>query len=133
MAIPNGFITIENTEKGTHKVVKIKTVRNGQLKGKRIIALKDGHEFFGFGFVNENGKISVWSKFRTENQKSLQEWIARCLFSMCSERSDFRQVYADKGVQLHVEKRCLRCNRQLTDPESIQRGIGPECIKMGMN
>lgn len=25
--------------------------------------------------------------------------------------------------------RCKRCNRVLTDPRSIQRGIGPECIE----
>lgn len=27
------------------------------------------------------------------------------------------------------EGQCGRCNRPLTDPESIARGIGPECIK----
>ncbi len=26
---------------------------------------------------------------------------------------------------------CRRCGRELTDPESIKRGIGPECIKKG--
>ncbi len=27
------------------------------------------------------------------------------------------------------EGRCCRCNRMLTDPASIERGIGPECLK----
>lgn len=26
-----------------------------------------------------------------------------------------------------LSKRCVRCNRKLTNPESIKAGIGPEC------
>lgn len=31
------------------------------------------------------------------------------------------------GLEAHEESRCGRCGRQLTDPVSIERGIGPEC------
>lgn len=43
----------------------------------------------------------------------------------------------DRGVikepiQLWHEGRCCRCGRKLTVPESIERGVGPECAgKMG--
>lgn len=30
---------------------------------------------------------------------------------------------------LHEEKRCKECGRELTDPMSIELGIGPECRK----
>lgn len=35
--------------------------------------------------------------------------------------------------KLHVyhEGRCGRCGRRLTTPESIKRGLGPECCKLG--
>ena len=35
--------------------------------------------------------------------------------------------------KLHVyhEGRCCRCGRRLTTPESIKRGLGPECCKLG--
>lgn len=33
------------------------------------------------------------------------------------------------GFKLHHEGRCGRCGRALTVPESIECGIGPECIK----
>jgi hypothetical protein len=32
-----------------------------------------------------------------------------------------------KTVEFWHEGRCARCNRKLTDPESIARGFGPEC------
>lgn len=31
------------------------------------------------------------------------------------------------GLEVRHEGRCGRCNRKLTTPESIDRGIGPEC------
>lgn len=33
-------------------------------------------------------------------------------------------------VELYHEGCCCRCGRKLTTPESIENGIGPECIKM---
>lgn len=32
-------------------------------------------------------------------------------------------------VEIYHEGKCCRCGRRLTTPESIERGIGPECIK----
>ena len=33
------------------------------------------------------------------------------------------------GYAIQHEGKCCRCGRTLTTPESIERGIGPECIK----
>jgi len=33
------------------------------------------------------------------------------------------------GYSIQHEGRCCRCGRVLTTPESIQKGIGPECMK----
>lgn len=46
----------------------------------------------------------------------------------------------DKDRTLHPEEYeavenavpCERCGRLLTDPESIKRGIGPECLLKGI-
>jgi hypothetical protein len=40
----------------------------------------------------------------------------------------FETPKATYTVQL--SKRCLRCNRTLTTPESLERGIGPECANI---
>lgn len=33
-------------------------------------------------------------------------------------------------VEIWHEGKCGRCGRQLTVPESIESGFGPECVKM---
>lgn len=35
------------------------------------------------------------------------------------------------GYAIQHEGKCCRCGRMLTDSESIERGIGPECAKKG--
>jgi len=37
--------------------------------------------------------------------------------------------YVPRTVEFWHEGRCGRCNRKLTDPESIASGFGPECRK----
>ena len=34
-------------------------------------------------------------------------------------------------IKVYHEGRCCRCGRTLTTPESIEKGIGPECAKKG--
>lgn len=39
------------------------------------------------------------------------------------------QAIEQAGFRVHHEGKCGRCGRTLTVPESIERGIGPECWK----
>lgn len=41
--------------------------------------------------------------------------------------------YADKAAQLYAETthRCARCHRRITNPQSVRRGLGPECAEKG--
>ena len=41
----------------------------------------------------------------------------------------FVNHFGDKQVEFFHIGRCGKCGRQLTDPESIKRGIGPECYR----
>jgi hypothetical protein len=36
-------------------------------------------------------------------------------------------AYEQYGFRTHHEGRCGRCGRKLTTPESVERGIGPDC------
>ena len=120
--IPNGCFTVENTTNGTHRTVKVHTARKGNLKDKRIISLLVGcnndSDYAGFGFV-ENGVVKVWSKHQDCKVKT---WLAQFVANQFGQNPK-----AIEGVNFLVEKRCIRCNRRLTTPESIKAGIGPEC------
>ena len=123
--IQNGIYTIESPT-GQHRTFKINTVQKGKLEGKRIVSLLTGPDnntcYSGFGFVDDNG-IAIWHKYR---QDSKYDKYSTCLWSLAIEASQSRFYHL--GMRLLHEGRCLRCNRRLTTPESIQRGIGPECF-----
>ena len=122
--IPNATFTVSNLLKKTHRTIKVKTVRKGKLKGKRLIELLTGSDnvssYTGFGFVNDNGTIAVWNKHK--GTKTLV-WLAGFIANQFSANKIDRE-----GVELVVSRNCMRCNRKLTTPESIEAGYGPECI-----
>lgn len=124
--IHNGTYTMRRVETGEHRTFKIRTVKDGALEGKRIVALLTGPDnrtdFTGFGFV-EDDRISVWKKCRGDGKKSAYEWYAEMLVHLGCEDGTFR----DHAYTVTVSKKCLKCNRKLTNPESLMTGYGPEC------
>lgn len=41
--------------------------------------------------------------------------------------------FADRAAQFYAETthRCARCRRRITNPQSVRRGLGPECAEKG--
>lgn len=120
--IPNGLFTLKQPD-GTHRTFRIHTRGGrGQLAGKRIISLLIGpdneREYQPFGFVNDTG-ISVWK--RCAGSVKFAEYAAR-VWRLATGGTM-------SGYELMVSKRCLKCNRPLTTPASIERGIGDRCAK----
>lgn len=126
----NGAHTIQNRQTGEHRTFEIHTVRKGQLKGKRIIALLTGpynnSSYKKFAFLNYDGTISVWKKYKSEtNKKSIWEMYALMIKAIIIDKI---QDWTDKYDQ-QVEKTCLICSRRLINPASLETGIGPECSR----
>lgn len=121
--IQNQLITLKNKETGNHRTFAVKVVRDGGLAGKQIVALLTGQDnesdYQGFGFVEPTG-IRVWKSKSTETFKVYAAMLEQILGL---RKHDF----AFNGIEVLASKRCQRCNRTLTTPESIERGIGPEC------
>jgi Family of unknown function (DUF6011) len=123
----NGFITIHNPSTGNHRTFHIETVMGDDaLAGKRIVRLLTGLDrddpshWRGFAFADEFG-VHVWKRFRGTGKPSDYERFAR----MLSET----QRYADRGIRYMISGTCRRCNRVLTNPASIDSGIGPVCAE----
>lgn len=123
----NGKITLRNRETGEHRTFRIRTQKEDAkfAPGKRIIALLSGpdncNDYQGFGFVDDSG-ITVWTKKRGDGERSKFQWFAIMLWGTATEQGGW-----DAKYEIMVEKKCLRCNRTLTEPESIIQGIGPIC------
>ena len=127
--ISNGTFTLINREKGSHITMKIHTVKGGDLKGKRIISKLIGPDnttsFQGIAFLNTNDTYALWKKHRTDKNGQIISILLAMLIKGKASR------FSEK-ISIKASTTCLRCNRKLTTPQSIADGIGPECIKKGM-
>ena len=118
--LPNGFHTLTLPD-GSHRTFRVYRKRDGAkfAPGKRIISLLIGpdntNDYEDFGFVSEM-QIAVWKRFRGHKQEEYAAIIWR-----------IAQGEVVEGYELLTDRRCLICNRTLTEPESIERGIGPLC------
>ena len=118
-------ITMHNTATGNHRTLRIRTQPASATwaPGARVIGLLSGRDnessYRTFGFVQQDGTISVWKRFKDSEYAKLAYMVQH------------QVEYEQKGVEFLLEARCRRCGRTLTTPESIQAGIGPECAKRG--
>lgn len=121
-------VTLVSPKTGDHRTFRIKSHHKGSFAGKRTVELLVNGEgdYRAFGFVIPEpfgkAKVVVFKVFRGEPSKaSAHEVYARMLLHP--------EHYTAKGVEYRFSLRCRRCGRELTHPESLDRGIGPECIK----
>lgn len=118
--MPNGIMTL-TFPCGSHRIFRIFTKKATAkfAPGERICALLIGPDnttdYEPFAFVDDSG-IHVWKRFKNQKQAEYAELIWM-LATGCE---------AD-GHELLISKRCLVCNRTLTDPLSLELGVGPTC------
>lgn len=115
-AVPQGYYTV--VKDGTHRTFRVKQAGpNSKLAGKYIISFLSGPDntssYTGFGFVTEDG-VSVWKRFA---ESDWDFWLEALL----ADSKTAGKAYALESGN------CFVCNRLLTDPESIELGIGPVC------
>lgn len=124
----NGILTVKSLRTGDHRTFKIETMpADGTFApGERVVSLLVGsdndHAYRGFGFlkiVNGTPWINVWTKCRGQQFDAL---------AIMLEQLDAHE--AAKRVEISFATTCRRCNRTLTTPDSIEKGIGPICEKL---
>lgn len=119
----NGFITVHNPASGQHRTFRVRTYTKGDLAGRRAIGLLCGPDntssYRDFGFVNDDGRVVVWKRKRGGQ------------FDQLAKVLNYADWYAEhRGLEFQFSTRCRKCNRDLTDPLSIELGIGPVCREM---
>lgn len=123
----NGEITVNNPATGNHRTFRIRTISKDSAfaPGRRIVELLTGpdntSDYRGFAFVDNSGTVYVWRSKRGDGRD-------RSEFEKFASILNHSNHYAEKhGLEFSFSRRCIRCNRLLTDPESIALGIGPVC------
>jgi len=130
-AIPNGTYTVILDD--TYSVIGDyagKAYRTLRVKdcpdhftvkaGTQLIEFLNGpdntKDFAGFAFL-AGRKVSIWKKYR--NARDLSAAADRLVADPMSAAAEY----------VKRSNRCFVCNRPLTTPESIARGIGPICFE----
>ena len=94
--------------------------------GKQIVSYLSGpdneNNFQGFAHLDETGGVRIWKRFRTENMARYQLALATLQKIGGEGRSEAGLEYAMRSG------RCMKCNRTLTVPASLHRGMGPQCF-----
>lgn len=149
--VHNGTYSVSHPERG-HYTLKLHTVQKGELAGKRILSLLVGPDniadFRGVAFWDDALREAMcWRRFQGEEWVRLdgRHWAKGSGkgFAIDAPGMSVYQkkiaIWADlvnrpeagfwsgEGYALQFEGRCVVCNRKLTDPVSIERGIGPVC------
>ncbi len=126
-------ITLVNAETGDHRTLRTRTVRNGGMEGKKIIELLRGgdSDYIAFGFVvpaMSGHRVVVWKSYRGKMDLATGEY-EKSKFDILANMIEDPAYWGGRGVEYRFAQRCLRCGRELTNPDSLDSGYGPECIK----
>lgn len=125
--IPEGTFTVVFPE-GEYETVRIETLTRGPLAGKRVASYLSGQDnetdFTGFAFVADTGRVHVWKRL-SHLSGSRKETAVR-IITLTHDVAPYREAYAMRSG------RCSRCQKTLTVPASLYRGLGPVCARAEM-
>ncbi len=127
------IFTVESSKSGMWRTFKVKKTKPTERYPNPnwlvfVLAGPDNETSYAYiGVVNPNtGEFRLTGKSKRNEQSpdvTIFRWLMRGIFE--------RGMTLENGV-VHHEGKCGCCGRKLTVPESIKRGIGPECwSKMG--
>jgi hypothetical protein len=149
IALGNGEFTLENITRGDHITLRLKTRRKWENRRvwELMIGKDNNSDYQGFAHLGEDGSVIPWRNKapvlfkmnpKTGARFTLEEGLTIVSFIMAEGK--FGAVHGEgETVEKRITKggseyiirrscRCARCNRLLTNPESIQFGMGPECV-----
>jgi hypothetical protein len=127
------IFTVHNPT-GTHFTYRVKSQPSLFNKNETVfmIGLLDGPDntknYKYVGMLNSNGTIRYTKKSKvdaTELSAKVFNWAMKVVWQG-------KQNELPNGYGIKNEGKCGRCGRPLTTPESIDSGLGPECIKKVM-
>jgi hypothetical protein len=129
MLAAGGIEATVTTPSGEHVTIRVNTIRRSGSGWANCAPTDDNArtniKVLGgkVGWVNVE-RVSAttyrWVLTLTTRDEQIKDAV-RALFNYCGGAP------ADTGYRVQEASRCGRCLRTLTDPVSIDRGIGPEC------
>ena len=128
----NATFTVSNG-RGEHYTYRIRKKNDKRYADTYFIGLLTGpdntssYTYMGLYAPNANKCILTNKSKCTTGSKPVNvfDWAVRIVGNM-TRGEPFR---IPNGYSIQHKGKCARCGRALTDPDSIDRGFGPECWK----
>ena len=123
-----GQLTLTITSQATREHITIKAVCKARIAGqwKRVPFAEATHVFCSVPSSTWGDRVGTYRPasgqfYADEAADPARVWAAQATLQYACGGTIFSKAeYAEAD-------RCGRCGRELTDPESIARGVGPEC------
>ena len=115
-------ITIKSLASGNHYTYRINKSFDGHVFFVKVLCDSDQYVYVGILRSKDEGNITL-------TQKSTMTQDTPAVKAFDYMLSHVQQNSIPNMLEIRHEGTCGRCGRQLTHPDSIDRGIGPECIK----
>jgi hypothetical protein len=122
------LFTVTNKD-NIHYTFKINKHKTAAVWFASMLTGSDNESSYSYiGMYNPSDKsIRLTAKSKV-NDDSTAVKVIRWAIKMVNEKKELPE-----GYSIQHEGKCCRCGRTLTTPESIERGIGPECSNMLFN
>lgn len=115
----NSTFTVLNTKTQNRFTFKVRKAKDSDVYFVKVLTSPDIYQFIG-SVLKNSFKYSKKSKISIDAQSIVVfQYILNKLLT----------DNLDSCVEIWHEGKCGKCGRQLTVPESIEIGIGPECNK----
>ena len=119
----NATLTVQSKRTGDHYTFRIRKSEDGKVYF--VSLLIGGDEKYAYvGIIRNPGD---WLKLTAKSR------LTDTAKPIAAFNYLLRALYGDEEcwgkLEVRHEGHCGRCNRPLTHPDSIDRGIGPECAK----
>jgi len=127
VAAGRATITIKSLKTETHYTFRINS--NKEKDGMFFVKIRtsggdnDDNDYTYMGIITAPGGFRVAGRSKFNNDS-----VPVKAFRFFYENVIVKGVIP-ANLEIRHEGRCGRCGRPLTHPESIDRGIGPECAK----
>lgn len=113
-------LTLANRKRGTHVTLKLRA--NQRQAGQFFVSANTGPERFTYlGMTDAAGKF-----WKTQGTAVNDDHPALQAAKFFCERV-LGDGFTAPSLEIRHEGKCGRCGRPLTDPGSIDAGLGPDC------
>lgn len=119
----NATFTIESTKLNVRYTYKLVHKKNDRCEHRYIVSRLYGsdnnsdYKYMGI-YYSDTGV------FKTQDNESLHNKMFKSFVKMLNSPTE---LWYDT-CKFYKSEKCACCGRRLTTPESIERGIGPECF-----